>query len=757
MKSPYFTEEHHVFRAAVRQLIERDVVENIVQWEKDEHIPHSVWSLLGKNSLLGINFGTEYGGSNADFFYSVIFLEEIAQGTSGGFSAAISSHQYQALAYLDRYGSDTLKDSYLRPGINGIKIGGLAITEPDTGSDVASIETIAQRDGDYYLVSGNKTFITNGVNGHFLVTAVKTDTSASSDGISLLVIDTNLDGVHSRKLDKLGWHTADTAIVAFDRVKVPVKNLIGEENKGFYCMMECFQLERLAAAVIATASAQYCLDITLDYIKKRSAFKRSLSRYQVIRHEISEMLMEVEASRQLNYHAAWLLDQYQPAVKECTMAKLKASELASKVADTCLQFFGGYGYMADYEVSRIFRDVRAGRLVGGTTQIMREILSKLMIDNVDYSGRLVSQIVSEDIDYDISSLIVSIPAPVTPEPVAAPPQPPVEAPPVPETPPVEKPPLEEHTVLQTPNVDDSLSAKTEALEAIFSNIEPEDQPAEQAPAAENNGPAKPPKDEISDFSEELDRAVLNRQAREALEKKPDLKTEEFRNIDDILKDLPPPVDSEPNDEVSGFQDELNRVIDGEVPTSTARSSEPQNDMAAESKPDAPQDDLEQFVSSSRSESSLNGFSKTPGRDDLVDSQATETSGSTNSRTGSASSPIETGASPREDKALTIDDIFNGMPGRFRHDKSNDYETVFHFKISGASGGEFTVIIRAGQCVVQKGLMGHPNCVVESSAQTYIDIELGKTNPQVAFMMGKIKVSNVPQMMQFVTMFKKLQA
>lgn len=291
-----------------------------------------------------------------------------------------------ATAHIDRVGSEELKQKYLVPSIAGEKIGVLGITEPDAGSDVAAIRTRAVRDGDQYVINGSKTFITNGVYGDFVTTAVKTDPEAGAEGISLIIVDTDASGFSANNLSKMGLHCSDTGELSFDDVRVPVANLIGQENMGFYYIMESFQLERLVAAITSVACSEMCIDETLKYITEREAFSRPLAKSQVIRHAMADLATELEAAKQLTYHTAWLHEQGEQVVRECSMAKLLTTEVSKKIADTCLQFFGGYGYMDEYPISQMYRDARVGTIVGGASEIMREIIAKVMIDQVKYES-----------------------------------------------------------------------------------------------------------------------------------------------------------------------------------------------------------------------------------------------------------------------------------------------------------------------------------------------------------------------------------
>jgi acyl-CoA dehydrogenase len=520
MKSPYFNKEHDAFRDTARHFIEKEVAPFADEWERDRRIPKSIWRRMGDLGFLGISYPEEYGGTGADFFYSVVFLEELTRSTMAGFAAAVGTHEYMASEYIHKFAPDDLKKQYLIPAIAGEKIGAIAITEPDTGSDVASIRTRAVRDGESYIISGAKTFITNGYYGDFIIIAAKTDQDAGFGGISLILVDRDTPGLERRKLEKMGWHSSDTAELHFDEMKVPAANLIGKENEGFYYIMECFQLERLVAAIMAIAGARLGLEHTLGYISERKAFGRPISKFQTIRHTMVDLKTEIEAAQQLTYNAAWRFEQGENIVMECSMAKLLTTELAKKVADQCLQFFGGYGYMEEYLISRMYRDARVGTIVGGTSEIMREIIARLMIDQVSY---------------------------------------------------------ERH--------------------------------------------------------EEKDTGMK-----------------------EVIKD-------------SGEKETKGEFI-GPVPE-------------------------------------------------------------------------------------RADEIIKSLPSRFRAEKAGTWETIVHLDISGNEGGQYTVRIDKGNCTVEAGLAGEANCTVKTSDKTYRDIELGRTNPEVAFMMRRIKISNIKEMIQFAKMFQRL--
>jgi acyl-CoA dehydrogenase len=384
MQSQYFTSEHDLFRQSVRQFIEKEVVPNAETWETQRQIPISIFNLMGEMGYLGINYPEEYGGTNADFWYSVIFLEEIARSTMGGFSTAVSVHQYMAVNHIAKIGSPFLKEKYLVPAINGTKVASLGISEPNAGSDVSAILSTAKREGDNYIINGSKNFISNGTYGDFITLACKTNTSAGANGVSLIVVDLNAEGVSRTKLNKMGWHSSDTAEIRFDNVTVPVQNLIGMENAGFYYLMESLQLERLVASVMAVSGSAHALELTLQYLHEREAFGRPIAKFQAIRHKIADLATEIDIAREFVYSTCWKHINGNIVVKECSMAKLFTSELSKRAMDTCLQFFGGYGYIEDYPICRMYRDARVGTIAGGTSEIMREIIGKIVVDGAAY-------------------------------------------------------------------------------------------------------------------------------------------------------------------------------------------------------------------------------------------------------------------------------------------------------------------------------------------------------------------------------------
>lgn len=379
-----FTEEHKLFRQGLRDFLDREVMPNIDQWEEQQRMPKDLWPKFGEMGYFGLNYPEKYGGIDADFMYSVIFMEEIAKCESGGFMILPAVQQYMSSPYIYKHGSEFLKEKYLTKVISGEWIACIGITEPGAGSDVANIQTKAIMEDGHYVVNGSKTFITNGVYGDFVVAVVKTNPELGAAGVSLLVIDLNSDGVSRTKLKKLGWHASDTAELHFDNVKVPIENLVGDEGQGFYYLMGGLQVERLTGAIAGYASCEWALEYTLQYMSERNAFGRSINKFQVLRHRMAQLISEVEANKQFVLHCARQHDSGEYIVKECSMAKLLSSELAEKVMTQCLQSFGGYGFMEEYKMARAYRDCRVGTIGGGSSEIMREIIAKMVIDDTSY-------------------------------------------------------------------------------------------------------------------------------------------------------------------------------------------------------------------------------------------------------------------------------------------------------------------------------------------------------------------------------------
>ena len=385
MSSMYFTEEHEVFRTSFKNFLQKEVVPFIDDWEKSGTIDRFIWKKFGDMGYFGLRTPEEYGGLGLDLFYSVIFLEELQKINSGGFAAAMWAHEYLAMTHLNKEGDDFIKNKYLVPSVAGDLIGCLCITEPFGGSDVAGMRSTAIKKGDKYILNGSKTFITNGVYSDYLIVAAKTDPLDKYKGISIFVVDRSAKGVTATKLNKLGWRASDTAEIAFDNVEIPSENRLGEEGKGFPYIMQHFALERLIMGVNAHARAGFALDYAINYMQERVAFGKSLDQFQALRHKIAEMASKVDMCREYNYSITKRLDKGSYVVKEASMSKLLSTKMADEVIYDALQMLGGYGYIEDYPMARLLRDSRLGPIGGGTSEILKEIIAKMVIDNKEYT------------------------------------------------------------------------------------------------------------------------------------------------------------------------------------------------------------------------------------------------------------------------------------------------------------------------------------------------------------------------------------
>jgi acyl-CoA dehydrogenase len=376
---PPFTEEHEQFRAAVRRFVESELYAHADEWEAARWFPNSVFTRLAELGYIGLKFPAEYGG-DADPVADAVFVEELARCGSGGVAAGIGAHGGIALPPIWKFGTEAQRQRWLVPGIRGEKIAALAITEPDAGSDVASIRTSAKQVDGGWVVNGSKMFITGGVRADLLVTAVKTAAEGGHKGLSFLVIergaDRAADGITATPIEKLGWHASDTALITFDDVFVPDENLLGEEHGGFYLIMANFQWERLLMALGAVGAMQAVFERTLSFALERRAFGRPIGNFQVIRHKLAEVALRIEAGRDVSYAALRRYVAGEDAVREVTIAKLATQRAAFEVIDECLQIHGGAGYMAEYGLERAARDARLGPIGGGTDEIMKEILGR---------------------------------------------------------------------------------------------------------------------------------------------------------------------------------------------------------------------------------------------------------------------------------------------------------------------------------------------------------------------------------------------
>ena len=384
MNSMYFTEEHEAFRQSFKDFLQKEVVPHIEKWEKTGTIERFIWKKFGEMGYFGLSTPEEYGGMDLDLFYTVIFLEELQKINSGGFAAAMWAHEYLAMTHLNKEGDDFIKNKYLVPSLEGDMIGCLCITEPFGGSDVAGMRSTAIKQGDKYILNGSKTFITNGVYSDYLIVAAKTDPSDKYKGISIFVVDRSSKGISATKLNKLGWKASDTGEIAFDNVEIPISNLMGEQGKGFAYIMQHFASERLIMGVNAHARAEFALEYAINYMQERTAFGKSLDKFQALRHKIAEMASRVDMCKEYNYSIAKRLNDGQYVVKEASMSKLLSTKMADEVIYDALQMLGGYGYMEEYPMARLLRDSRLGPIGGGTSEILKEIIAKMVIDKKEY-------------------------------------------------------------------------------------------------------------------------------------------------------------------------------------------------------------------------------------------------------------------------------------------------------------------------------------------------------------------------------------
>jgi len=377
-----FNEQHDMFRQAVRSYVEKEVEPYVNEWEQAGQIPKSIWPRMGRLGFLGVEYDEKYGGGGADFLTTAVLCEEAARSRCAAFAMALGVHTDMASPHLYWTGSEALKEKYL-PGIcRGETLTAIAVTEPGGGSDVAAIRTRAVRDGAHYVLNGSKMFITNGVMADIFFVAARIesgDREKRHKGISMFLVERNTPGFAvSRKLDKMGNRASDTAELAFENLRVPAGNLLGREGVGFYEVMRVFQRERLVAGLHAVAGCGRALEDTIAYVKQRHAFDGPLSGKQVVRHKLADLATLIEAARWLTYAACLKFQGGEEAVKEISMVKLFAGEMAQKVAYDCVQLHGGYGYMREYPIERFFRDIRLLTIGGGTSEIMKEIIAKQM-------------------------------------------------------------------------------------------------------------------------------------------------------------------------------------------------------------------------------------------------------------------------------------------------------------------------------------------------------------------------------------------
>lgn len=378
MTSIYINEDLRAIQSQVREYVEREIVPNAEDWEANRAVPRQVLDRMGELGFFGLRIPEEYGGIGMGTLASVVFAEELGRSTFGGFSITVLVHTDLATPYVLNFGTGEQKARWLPGFASGQLITAIAVTEPDAGSDVAAMRTTARRDGEGFRLNGTKMFITNGATADIVFVAAKTNPEVKgSRGVSIFAVEQETEGFSaSRALHKMGWHSSNTAELILDDVWVPEANLVGEENRGFYYIMENFQNERLAIMGQALGEAQKAIELTVEYLKNRKAFDEPLWEKQAIRQRMAMRQAEIDAGRELTYRAAWLTEQGEDAVRETSEVKAFVAETVNRTLYDCVQFHGGMGYVAETEVERLYRDVRIHSIGGGATEVMLEEVAK---------------------------------------------------------------------------------------------------------------------------------------------------------------------------------------------------------------------------------------------------------------------------------------------------------------------------------------------------------------------------------------------
>jgi acyl-CoA dehydrogenase len=377
---PFLKEEHEMFRRSLRRFLEKEAVSNIGRWEREGLVPRAFWHKLGANGFLCPGVEVKYGGLGADFGYSVVIIEEMERVASG--LQGVALHNDIVVPYIQRFGTEKQKKRWLPSCVTGEAITAIAMTEPGAGSDLAAIRTTAVRDGDHYVINGQKTFISNGIHADLVIVAVKTDPRAHPPhrGISLIVVEDGTPGFSKgRKLEKMGLHSQDTAELVFEDCRVPAENLLGEEGKGFPMLMEQLERERLVVALAAQVSAEEMLRMTIRYVKQRQAFGQALDQFQHIRFRLAELATEIDLGRTFVDRA---VEEHMSGIRigrKAAMAKWWVTEMAKRTAAECLQLHGGYGYMEEYPIARRYRDIAVSTIYAGTTEVMKELVARELL------------------------------------------------------------------------------------------------------------------------------------------------------------------------------------------------------------------------------------------------------------------------------------------------------------------------------------------------------------------------------------------
>lgn len=375
----YFNKDHDMVRRAVRDFVNKEINPYVDEWEQQQSAPlKKIFRKMGELGFLGIRYDPKYGGQGLDYWYETVFLEELGHIRALGLSVAITVQTNMATPAIAEFGSEYLKETYLKPAIAGEMVSAIAVTEPGAGSDVAALQTAARKEGDHYILNGSKMFITNGTQADFFTLLARTSDDPGYHSFSLFIVPADLAGVKvSRKLEKLGVWISDTAELFFDNVRIPAENRIGQEGEGFIYQMQQFQHERFSLLPFACTAAKDIIDLTVEYIRERVVFGKPLIKKQVLRHRLVDWLTEIECLRQLIYHIVRMKMAGLDASKEISMGKLKAGRLLSKVADGCLQMHGGMGFMNEMVISRYYRDARGLSIGGGADEVMADVIAAL--------------------------------------------------------------------------------------------------------------------------------------------------------------------------------------------------------------------------------------------------------------------------------------------------------------------------------------------------------------------------------------------
>lgn len=375
----YFTKDHELVRRAVRDFVNKEINPHVDEWEEAGIAPlKKLFKKMGKLGFLGIRYDPKYGGQGLDYWYETVFLEELGHIKALGLAVAITVQTNMATPAIDEFGSEFLKQTYLKPAIEGKKVGAIAVTEPGAGSDVAALATTAERRGDHYVINGSKMYITNGTQADFYTLLARTSEDPGYHSFSLFVVPADLPGVEvSRKLEKLGVWISDTAELYFDQVKLPADHLIGQEGEGFIYQMQQFQHERFSLLPFACTAARDIIDLTVAYVRDRVVFGKPLIRRQVLQHHLADWVTEIESLKQFIYHMVRMKQAGLDATREISMGKLIAGRLLNKVADGCLQMHGGMGYMKESIISRYYRDARGLSIGGGADEVLRGMIAKI--------------------------------------------------------------------------------------------------------------------------------------------------------------------------------------------------------------------------------------------------------------------------------------------------------------------------------------------------------------------------------------------